>query len=114
MRRVLCILACLAIAGCGSESGQWAKPGASSAEQARDTEQCRNEAAAKAPPDFVTLSSDPTQGSRPLIASRPAPGANLPAQDVSPTSVTDRNAQARETLFRDCMASRGYQRGGSR
>ena len=89
------------------------RPGVTSAQQFADTTACQVQADRQAPPNLQT-SIEPGYRTEPLYrGTEKTPWGKVevytPGQYTPPTPVTvDTNEQARNNIFRNCMANRGY------
>jgi hypothetical protein len=101
MVRAGCILVACLLWVSSAEAEQWQKLGATPGAVARDTDQCKKEAAEKVPPRMAPAYPEPAPGGNQLMARRPEPSS-------TPAPVTDFNRPARDRYFRACMVGRGY------
>lgn len=101
MVRALCILVACLLWVRSAEAEQWTKSGATPGDVTLDTNQCKKEAAEKAPPRMAPAYPEPAPYGNQLMARRPEPSA-------TPAPVTDFNRSARDRYFKACMVGRGY------
>jgi hypothetical protein len=90
VRAVYILVMCLLVVS-SAEAAQWKKVGATPGDFTRDTNQCKKEAAEKAPPSMAPAYPQPAPGGNRLMAGRPDPGSAS-----TPAPVTDFNRVARD------------------
>lgn len=101
----------LLVAGCAAEN--LTRPGVTASQQFQDETACHVIADRQAPPKFQTK-IDPGFTTEPLYrGTRNTPWGKVevytPGQYTPPTPVTvDVNEEARNNIYRNCMAQRGY------